>query len=242
MVDSPLGRRWSLAGSTLVTALFCLFFVFAQAPWAVTASTVGISLSATVSGLGPSIGSKSATNLKSSRRQCGQSCTAGLPRSSGHRVRIQRTALSGRFSLTQCFSVRGTACGIASGLSRVYVVSASDTHFDPNPTLFLQRRHDRPHARRNAAHDQPCLPRLRKHRHLHRRCHLRPLPQRRLRRKKRRARHRPLMQMHILFNPILSPSRLLLNPSIIIFASHCTSSHPLHLLCFHLLLYATNCV
>ncbi len=48
MVETRLGRRWSLASSTFVTALFCLMFVMVEKPWAVRASTVGIGLSATV--------------------------------------------------------------------------------------------------------------------------------------------------------------------------------------------------
>jgi hypothetical protein len=49
MVDSALGRRWSLAGSTFITAFFCAVFVMVESAWAVRASTIGISLSATVS-------------------------------------------------------------------------------------------------------------------------------------------------------------------------------------------------
>ena len=48
-VDSRLGRRWSLAGSTFATALACVFFVVAQSSLAVRISTMAISLSATVS-------------------------------------------------------------------------------------------------------------------------------------------------------------------------------------------------
>lgn len=48
LVDSPLGRRWSLAGSTFATAIFCVFFVIAQNSLALRISTIGISLSATV--------------------------------------------------------------------------------------------------------------------------------------------------------------------------------------------------
>ena len=48
LIESRLGRRWSLAGSTFVTAFFCWVFAVVQHPWAVRASTVGISLSATV--------------------------------------------------------------------------------------------------------------------------------------------------------------------------------------------------
>lgn len=49
LIESSLGRRWSLAGSTFVTAFFCIVFVMVESVWAVRASTVGISLSATVS-------------------------------------------------------------------------------------------------------------------------------------------------------------------------------------------------
>ncbi|KIK69824.1 hypothetical protein GYMLUDRAFT_151542 [Collybiopsis luxurians FD-317 M1] len=47
MVESPLGRRWSLAGSTFVTAFFCVVFIMADSTWAIRASSVGVSLSAT---------------------------------------------------------------------------------------------------------------------------------------------------------------------------------------------------
>ncbi|KAI0695996.1 major facilitator superfamily domain-containing protein [Cytidiella melzeri] len=79
LVDSRLGRRWSLAGSTLLTSLFCLFFVYAQRPWAVQASTVGISLSATA----------------------------------------MWAVLYGWTPEIFDTKVRGTACGIASALSRI---------------------------------------------------------------------------------------------------------------------------
>jgi hypothetical protein len=49
LIESPLGRRLSLAGSTFVTAFFCIVFVLVESSWAVRASTVGINLSATVS-------------------------------------------------------------------------------------------------------------------------------------------------------------------------------------------------
>lgn len=49
LIESPLGRRRSLAGSTFLTALFCWMFAIVEHPWLVRASTVGISLSATVS-------------------------------------------------------------------------------------------------------------------------------------------------------------------------------------------------
>ncbi|KAI9507626.1 MFS general substrate transporter [Russula earlei] len=49
LIEWPrLGRRLSLAGSTFLTALLCLVFVLVQNPAAVTASTVGISLSSSV--------------------------------------------------------------------------------------------------------------------------------------------------------------------------------------------------
>lgn len=47
-MESSLGRRWSLAGSTFITAFFCMVFVRVDGPLALKASTVGISLSATV--------------------------------------------------------------------------------------------------------------------------------------------------------------------------------------------------
>lgn len=47
MVESPLGRRWSLAGSTLLTVFFSFVFVQMHVSWAVRASSVGISVSAT---------------------------------------------------------------------------------------------------------------------------------------------------------------------------------------------------
>ena len=52
LIERPgRGRRLSLAGSTLLTAMLCVGFVLAQNPIAVTASTVGISLSSSVRGL-----------------------------------------------------------------------------------------------------------------------------------------------------------------------------------------------
>lgn len=48
MIESSWGRRWSLAGSTLVTALFCVAFAFAESSFFVRLSTIGISLSSTV--------------------------------------------------------------------------------------------------------------------------------------------------------------------------------------------------
>ncbi|KAK7681521.1 hypothetical protein QCA50_015253 [Cerrena zonata] len=79
LVDSRLGRRWSLAGSTFVTAFFCILFVVAKHPYAVRASTVGISLSATT----------------------------------------MWAVLYGWTPEIFGTKVRGTACGIASALSRI---------------------------------------------------------------------------------------------------------------------------
>jgi len=79
MIESQLGRRWSLAGSTFVTALFCVLFVLVKSSWAVTATTVGISLSATT----------------------------------------MWAVLYGWTPEIFGTKVRGTACGIASALSRV---------------------------------------------------------------------------------------------------------------------------
>ncbi|KAH8981894.1 MFS general substrate transporter [Lactarius akahatsu] len=48
LIEWPrLGRRLALAGSTFLTALLCVVFLLVSSPIAVTASTVGISLSAT---------------------------------------------------------------------------------------------------------------------------------------------------------------------------------------------------
>ncbi|KAL0060024.1 hypothetical protein AAF712_013203 [Marasmius tenuissimus] len=79
MVESPLGRRWSLAGSTFVTAFFCMVFAQVQASWAVRVSSVGISLSATA----------------------------------------MYAVLYGWTPEIFGTEVRGTACGIASALSRI---------------------------------------------------------------------------------------------------------------------------
>jgi len=48
MVESVLGRRRSLAGTTLLTAFFCMAFVLVESPFLVRVSSVGISLSSTV--------------------------------------------------------------------------------------------------------------------------------------------------------------------------------------------------
>ncbi|KZV73229.1 MFS general substrate transporter [Peniophora sp. CONT] len=47
LIESKLGRRLSLAGSTFITAVFCVMFIVVDGQFAMTASTVGISLSAT---------------------------------------------------------------------------------------------------------------------------------------------------------------------------------------------------
>ncbi|KAF9013162.1 major facilitator superfamily domain-containing protein [Cyathus striatus] len=79
LIESPLGRRWSLAGSTFITAFFCVVFVLVDSTWAVRASTVGISLSSTV----------------------------------------MWAVLYGWTPEIFGTKVRGTACGIASALSRI---------------------------------------------------------------------------------------------------------------------------
>ncbi|KAK0203016.1 MFS general substrate transporter [Desarmillaria ectypa] len=79
MIESRLGRRWSLAGSTFVTAIFCVVFVMVESSWAVRASTVGVSLSATT----------------------------------------MWAVLYGWTPEIFGTKVRGTACGIASALSRI---------------------------------------------------------------------------------------------------------------------------
>lgn len=50
LVETRLGRKHSLAGSTLVTAVFCAVFTRVESDWAIQASTMAISLSVTVSG------------------------------------------------------------------------------------------------------------------------------------------------------------------------------------------------
>ncbi|KAF9240236.1 major facilitator superfamily domain-containing protein [Melanogaster broomeanus] len=86
MVETSLGRRGSLAASTLLTAVFCVMFVNVQSPLLVRVSSVGISLSATV------------------------------------RLRLLnlRYLVIDRWT-PEIFGtkVRGTACGIASALSRI---------------------------------------------------------------------------------------------------------------------------
>ncbi|KAF8799365.1 MFS general substrate transporter [Phlegmacium glaucopus] len=79
LIESRLGRRWSLAGSTFITAFFCVVFVLVQSRWAVRLSTVGISLSATT----------------------------------------MWAVLYGWTPEIFGTKIRGTACGIASALSRI---------------------------------------------------------------------------------------------------------------------------
>jgi len=47
LVESSFGRRWSLAGSTFLSAFFCTVFVKVEDPLFLKASTVGVSLAAT---------------------------------------------------------------------------------------------------------------------------------------------------------------------------------------------------
>lgn len=47
LVDSSFGRRWSLAGSTFLTAFFCAVFVKVDGPLLLRVSTVGTSLAST---------------------------------------------------------------------------------------------------------------------------------------------------------------------------------------------------
>ncbi|KAG1723017.1 major facilitator superfamily domain-containing protein [Suillus paluster] len=79
MVESPLGRRGSLAATTFVTAFFCIVFVLVRSAFLVRASSVGISLSATT----------------------------------------MYAVLYGWTPEIFGTKVRGTACGIASALSRI---------------------------------------------------------------------------------------------------------------------------
>ncbi|KAF9643245.1 MFS general substrate transporter [Thelephora ganbajun] len=79
LVESSFGRRWSLAGSTFLTAFFCLVFVKVDGPLLLKASTVGVSLAATT----------------------------------------MWAILYGWTPEVFSTNVRGSACGIASALSRI---------------------------------------------------------------------------------------------------------------------------
>lgn len=79
MVESPLGRRGSLAATTFVTAFFCIVFALVRSAFLVRVSSVGISLSATT----------------------------------------MYAVLYGWTPEIFGTKVRGTACGIASALSRI---------------------------------------------------------------------------------------------------------------------------
>jgi MFS family permease len=79
MVESPLGRRGSLATTTFITAFFCIVFVLVRSAFLVRVSSVGISLSATT----------------------------------------MYAVLYGWTPEIFGTKVRGTACGIASALSRI---------------------------------------------------------------------------------------------------------------------------
>ncbi|KAJ6460397.1 MFS general substrate transporter [Mycena vitilis] len=82
LIITPLGRRWSLAGSTLITAGFCILFVFAQSAQS--------SLATRISAIG--VGLASTTMW---------------------------AVLYGWTPEIFATKVRGTACGIASALSRI---------------------------------------------------------------------------------------------------------------------------
>ncbi|KAH7885489.1 major facilitator superfamily domain-containing protein [Phlebopus sp. FC_14] len=79
MVETPLGRRGSLAGTTFMTAFFSMVFVLVKSPLMLRISSVGISLSATT----------------------------------------MYAVLYGWTPEIFGTKVRGTACGIASALSRI---------------------------------------------------------------------------------------------------------------------------
>ncbi|KAJ7647043.1 MFS general substrate transporter [Roridomyces roridus] len=82
LILTPLGRRWSLAGSTIMTAVFCLLFVFAQKAqnaFFVRISATGVGLASTV----------------------------------------MWSILYGWTPEIFATKVRGTACGMASGFSRI---------------------------------------------------------------------------------------------------------------------------
>ena len=48
VVSSRLGRKWSLAGSTFMTALSCIVFADVSSNWAVMLSSIGFSFCSTV--------------------------------------------------------------------------------------------------------------------------------------------------------------------------------------------------
>jgi len=79
LVESSFGRRWSLAGSTFLTAFFCIVFAKVESPLLLKASTVGVSLAATA----------------------------------------MWAILYGWTPEIFATNVRGSACGIASALSRI---------------------------------------------------------------------------------------------------------------------------
>lgn len=135
MVESSLGRRWSLAGSTFVTAAFCIGFVFAETSFAVRTSTIGISLSSTVC---PNCSCQiccSADNLFVDYVGCFirvSTIYAMRPLKltwfqldAGHIYNIWYVGTISRYSIDICsinscdVIVRGTACGTASALSRM---------------------------------------------------------------------------------------------------------------------------
>ncbi|KAG1732313.1 MFS general substrate transporter [Suillus lakei] len=96
MVESPLGRRGSLAATTFVTAFFCIVFALVRSALLVRVSSVGISLSATTMyavlyGYVPVV----------------------------FRYRLMTLTFSSWTPEIFGTKVRGTACGIASALSRI---------------------------------------------------------------------------------------------------------------------------
>jgi len=79
LVESSFGRRWSLAGSTFLTAFLCVIFVKVDGPLLLRVSSVGISLASTA----------------------------------------MYAILYGWTPEVFSTNVRGSACGIASALSRI---------------------------------------------------------------------------------------------------------------------------
>ncbi len=83
LIESSLGRKWSLAGSTFVTAFFCVIFALVTSTWGVRLSTIGISLSSTVIFFSSSSLPESGplNFMLITHRLCGRYCMVGRQKS-----------------------------------------------------------------------------------------------------------------------------------------------------------------
>jgi hypothetical protein len=95
LIESSLGRRWSLALSTFTTAAFCILFLMVESVWALRLSMVGISLSATVGLFFSCSVQLTPGSYWVHSRQCGPFCTAGHQKFLGQKV------------CTMCFRITG---------------------------------------------------------------------------------------------------------------------------------------